>query len=266
MTAGAPRSGLYAGRLVHVRRDAWATRRFAYPLYTACFDLDELPTLARRLRLLSHGGRNLFAIRDVDYHVSTYAPHAGLAAAARALLAERGLPTPARVELITQPRVAGYVFNPVSFFVGYDADGAPQTLIAEVNNTYGGHHLYVLGPDDRVAGRPGEARWRAPRAFFVSPFLHGDVAYEFVLRGARPGAPALDAAIDVTDPAGDLVFHARLTGDRAPLDDRALARAAIRYPLMTVSIIGLIHWQALKLHWHRVPYRRPDDTHAPRPA
>ncbi len=260
------RSSLGFGTVVHARRDGWATRRFAAPIYAASIDLDELPALAARVRLLSHGGRNLFALHDDDYRVSDAAPGAGLAAAVRALLAARGLPVPARVELITQPRVAGHVFNPVSFFLGLDARGRVETVIAEVNNTYGGNHRYVLGPDDRAAARAGQVRFDAPRAFFVSPFLHGDVRYAFSFLEAHAGASTLAASIDVVDAAGATIFHAGLTGARVALDDRALLRAAVRYPLMTLSIVAQIHWQALQLHWRRVPYRRPDAAHTPRAA
>ena len=58
--------------------------------------------------------------------------------------------------------------------------------------------------------------------------------------------------------AGSLVLP---TGDRVPLDDRALARVLVRYPAMTLQVIGLIHWEALKQHWRRVPYRRPGPDH-----
>jgi DUF1365 family protein len=59
------------------------------------------------------------------------------------------------------------------------------------------------------------------------------------------------------------VFTARLTGTRTPLSDRALASAAVRYPLMTAQVIGLIHLQAIKLRLAGVPYRRPAADHRP---
>ncbi len=245
------RSGLYLGETVHARADRWARRTFRHPLYVACVDLDELPSL--RLRLL--GPRRPFSIRARDYLAAS--GHTDLASGARATLARHGLPRPARLELVTQLRVAGYLFNPVSWFLGYDAAGALETVLAEVSNTYGGRHVYALGPRDRI----GDA-WVHDKTFFVSPFVHGPARYEHTFRGARPEAPRLDARIDVVRPDGDVVLHARLTGDRVPLDDRALARVLVRYPAMTLQVIGLIHWEALKQHWRRVPYRRPGPDHA----
>lgn len=253
-------SALYHGDLVHVRRDGWAARRFRHGLDVACLDLDELPELSDRLRLFSYNRPNLFSLRDGDYRVA--AAGDGLADGARTVLAARGLPVPQRIELITGLRVAGYVFNPVSFFLGYDAAGVLETVIAEVNNTYGGNRCYVLGPPHRLPGDDSDrAGFVHERDFFVSPFLHGEARYDFWFAGASPGAARLDVRMDTLRPDGDRVFLARLTGERGRLDDAALLRAAIRRPWLPVQVIGLIHWQAMKLHWARVPYRRPGPEH-----
>ena len=246
---------LYHGDLVHVRRDGWAARRFRHGLTIAWLDLDALP----RLRLFSYNRPNLFALRDRDYRV---AGGGGLADGARALLAARGLPAPRRLMLVTQLRVAGHVFNPVSFFLGFDGGGALETVIAEVNNTYGGNRCYVLGPPHRLPDRgDGRIGFVHERDFFVSPFLHGEARYDFWFTGAAPDAPRLDVRMDTLRPDGERVFLARLTGARGPLDDRALVRAGLRGALMPGRVLGLIHWQAMKLHWARVPYRRPGPEH-----
>jgi DUF1365 family protein len=96
----------------------------------------------------------------------------------------------------------------------------------------------------------------------VSPFLHGPRTYEFWFDAPLDGA-ALSIGMNVDTPDGDRVFVARLEGARRPLVDRALAAAALRYPLMTVQVIGLIHYEALKLHLQGVPYRRPGPDHRP---
>lgn len=254
------RSALYAGTLVHVRRDRHA-RRFAYPIVTAHLDLAELPALHRRLRLFSHNRPNLWSLHDRDYD------DAGrdLVAAYHARLDEAGLARPAAARLITQLRTANYVFNPVSFFCGYDAAGALTSVIADVRNTYGGRHRYLLGPAQRVAAAPGRARFEVPRVFFVSPFLHGDARYAFEFDAGPPDGARLDVHMDVDRPDGDRVFVAHLGGRRRPLDDRALAAAALRYPLMSVQVIALIYGEAVWNHLRRVPFQRPDATHAPRP-
>lgn len=252
------RSALYRGHVVHARHDVHARRTFRYPVYVAALDLDELPALDRALWLFSHRGANLFALDDRDYADGVH----GLRTAHAALLAAHGLVRPATTRLVTNLRVAGYVFNPVSFFLGYDAGGALATVVAEVTNTYGGRHRYVFGPAQRIGARGGRIGFALPRALFVSPFLHGEATYELWVDAPLDGA-RLAITMHVDTAAGERVFVARLDGARQPLTDRTLAAAAVRYPLMTVQVIGLIYYEALKLHLRRVPYRRPGADQRP---
>ncbi len=256
------RSALYRGTLMHARRDEHARRTFRYPVYVASLDLDELPALDRELRLFSHRRWNLFSLDDRDYATGGAA---GLRDGHARLLAEHGLPAPASARLVTNLKVLGHVFNPVSFFLGHDAAGALTSVVAEVNNTYGGRHRYVLGPTHRIppAGAPGaRVGFRHRREFFVSPFLHGPRTYDFWFDAPLDGA-RLAIAMHVDTPAGERVLTAHLAGERRPLGDRALAAAALRYPLMTVQVIGLIHYEALLLHLRGVPYHRPGPDHRP---
>jgi DUF1365 family protein len=259
-------SALVVGSLMHARNDEHARRAFRYPVYVASIDLAELPALDRELRLFSYGGRNLFALHDRDYEGGA----AGLPGALADLLAANRLPVPHTTRLITNLRVAGYVFNPVSFFLNYDATGALVSVIAEVNNTYGGRRRYVLGPDRRIrdavqtAGPGARVGFRHIRELFVSPFLHGPATYDFWFDAPLDG-DRLAIAMDVRRPDGECIFTARLDGARRRLTDRALLAAALRYPLMTAQVIGLIHLQAIKLRLRGVPYFRPGPDHAPRP-
>lgn len=279
------RSALYRGELMHARHDDIARRAFRYGVYVASLDLDELPELDRELRLFSVRKRNAFTFDDRDY-AAALSPGVRVAAASEtaaagatdslrdslaALRAANGLPTPASTRLVTNLRTFGYAFNPVSFFLDYDARGALTSVIAEVNNTYGGRFRYVLGAAHRIVtgdALDSRASFRHVRELFVSPFLHGPATYDF----------HIDAPLD----AGELVidmhvhrgvvangarperlFTARLTGSRIPLSDRALAWAALRYPLMSARVIGLIHFEALKMRLAGVPYRRPERDHRP---
>lgn len=252
------RSALYLGSLVHTRRDALARRRFRYPVFMAAIDLDELPALDRELRLFSTGRRNLFAFYESDYAGGP----AGLRAALHELLAASDLPVPATTRLVTNLRIAGYVFNPVSFFLNYDAAGALTSVIAEVNNTYGGRLRYVLGPDQRIPAAGSRVGFRHARELYVSPFLHGPRSYEFWFDAPLDGDDlAITMHVDTLD--GERIFVAHLAGARRPLTDRALLGAAMRYPLMTAQVIGLIHLEALRLRLAGVPFRRPGADHRP---
>jgi DUF1365 family protein len=259
------RSALYRGRLMHARNDATARRAFRYPVFIASLDLDELADLDRELRLFSHGGRNLFAFHDDDY-AATLAPNSRARVPLRegieALLAGEGIAAPHAIRLVTNLRTVGYVFNPVSFFCCYDARGALTAVVAEVNNTYGGRLRYVLGPAQRLPDDRGRIGFGHVRELFVSPFLHGPASYEFWF-DARIDPQELAIGMTV-EQEGRRVFVARLEGARAPLSDRVLAAAAVRYPVMSAQVIGLIHWQALKMRLAGIPYHRPKADHRPR--
>ncbi|HEY4239695.1 MAG TPA: DUF1365 family protein, partial [Kofleriaceae bacterium] len=178
----------------------------------------------------------------------------------RALVAGNGIAPAAHAVLVTNLRVANYTFNPVSFVLGYDAGDRLVHAVAEVNNTYGGRFRYLLAADEMRRG--DRIGFRTPRELFVSPFLHGDALYDF-----RFAAP-LDGDLAITmyvERAGARIFTAHLAATREPLTDRTLAAAALRYPLMAVQVVGLIHWQAVKLRWQGVPYRRPRSDHRPLP-
>ncbi len=255
-------SALYRGEVMHARHDAIAKRAFTYDVYMAALDLDELPALDRSLRLFSYRGRNLFSFDDRDYS-ATLAPSTAsrdeLGASLAALRAGSGVPVPHATRLVTNLRVAGYVFNPVSFFIDYDSSGQVASAIAEVNNTYGGRFRYVLGPAERLPGpRVG---FRHVRELFVSPFLHGALTYEFWFDAPLDGeALAIEMHVSRDE---QRVLTARFMGTRAALRDRTLAAAAVRYPLMAAQVIGLIHFEALKMRFAGVPYRRPEANHRP---
>ena len=269
MTLPAFHSALYRGELMHARHDELARRAFRYGVYMAVLDLDELPALHRELRLFSYRGRNVFSFDDRDY-AATLSPsvNAGardLTASLHALRASNGLATPHATRLVTNLRVAGYVFNPVSFFLDYNARGEITSAIAEVNNTYGGRFRYVLGPAHRMPSARGDRAvgFRHTRELFVSPFLHGALTYDFWF-DAPLDDPNVAIEMHVSRGAGaSRLFTARFSGSRSVLSDRALASAALRYPLMTAQVIGLIHLEALKLRLRGVPYRRPGPDHRP---
>jgi DUF1365 family protein len=255
------RSALYRGTLLHARHDQHA-RAFRYNVYMAALALDELPVLDRQLWLFSHRRRNLFAFDERDYAATlspTLQAPCELGAGLAALRAGNRLADPHATRLVTNLRIAGYVFNPVSFFLDYDTRGALTSVIAEVNNTYGGRLRYVLGPAQRLPGlRVG---FRHVRELFVSPFLHGAATYDFWFDAPLDG-DAIDIEMHVHR-AGRRVLTARFSGQRAPLSDRTLAAAALRYPLMTARVIGLIHFEALRLRLAGAPYRRPGTNHRP---
>jgi DUF1365 family protein len=255
-------SSLYECNVMH-HRFAPRTHRFAYRIFMLAVDLDELGTLSRGIPFLSVNRRNLFSFMESDHlptgeplHNATAPaakrPAAGLKERVLAFLGERGVEIPGgRVVLLTLPRVAGHLFNPVSFYFCYDSLGMPAAAIAEVTNTFREVKPYFLGPG-ALGGSDSRATFRSriPKNFYVSPFSDVDVAFDFQLR-----APGEDLSIRIDDYVGDdRTLASALTGSRRPFTAARLAWYAVKYPLITVKVILLIHVHALLLRLKRVPW------------
>jgi DUF1365 family protein len=157
------------------------------------------------------------------------------------------------VWLHTYPRVLGHVFNPVSFWYAHRTDGSLAAVVAEVNNTFGERHCYLLAGPALEWGKSVEAA----KVFHVSPFctVEGRYRFRFLLTG-DPAAPQHTVVrVDHDDDAGPLL-QTSISGALRPLD-AASARAAFAHaPLHGLGVIARIHWQALKLALKRVPFHR----------
>jgi len=199
--------------------------------------------------LFSRNRFNLTALWDRDHGGK---PGEGRGARwAREVLAANGLAEVATgpLTLIAQPRVLGHVFNPVSFWLAHDAGGGLRAVIAEVTNTYHDRHSYLCcHADHRPITRSDMLR--AQKIFHVSPFqpVEGGYTFRFDIRPDRIGI-WIDYS---TDQAG---LYATLTGTRRPLTDAAILAAGLRRPFGSRRVLGLIHWQALKLWWKGAKFR-----------
>jgi cyclopropane-fatty-acyl-phospholipid synthase len=236
---------------MHARR-APAINRFRYSVCFYVLDLDELEALDRRLVLFSYNSRNLVTLHDGDHFGDPSRP---IKENVLALLAEKGVALDGgRILMLTNLRVAGYVFNPVSYFYCYRADETLACIVAEVSNTFGERHVYLLDESNQTDSGARLA-YRTPKKMHVSPFFGMDQTYEFAFTEPRDRVYA-----GVFLHEGDTrPFAAALNGARHELTNATLGRALARYPFMPWQVIGLIHLQALKLWRKKVAFHpKPD--------
>jgi len=234
-----PESCLYEGEVMHCRLRPMR-HRFVYQLFSALFDVDEIPSLARRLRLFSHNRFNLFSYHDRDHGPRDGSP---LRPWVERHLRARGIDLGGgRMFIHCLPRLFGYGFNPLSVIWCYDAGGTLRAILYEVKNTFGEQHGYLI-PVEGGRVRTASIRQRATKTFYVSPFIGMEAEYHFRVHEPED---RLSIVIRETVPEGDLLVATHIAG-RRKLGDLTLLRAALAYPLVTIKVIAAIHWEALKL-------------------
>ena len=245
-------SAIYEGTVVHCRHQP-RRHRFTYRMAQLYLDLDELDTVFAGRWLWSVGRANIAQWRRDDY----MAPEVpSLAEAVRDVVRRQtGVTVTGPVRMLAHLRYFGYVFNPVTFYYCFAADGTTLlAVVAEITNTpWRERHAYALAVDAGHRHADG-TRWCFAKTFHVSPFMPLDRHYRWTL--GVPG-DALRVHMRVDAPSHH-EFDATLQLRRRPITPRNLARVLWRYPLMTAKVIGAIHLEALRLWLKRVPvYTHP---------
>ena len=230
-------AALYPCQITHARSHP-IRRTFRYRSYLWLADLDDLPPVPLPLRPLAR-----FQARD---HLG--GRESSLRAGVDAYLERQGISLAGgRVLMLGHARVLGYVFNPLTVFWCHHTDGTLAAVIAEVHNTYGQRHAYLLHPD-------GYGRAEAGKDFYVSPFL--PVAGRYRLHLPEPGTTLRLSVTFHLD--GRTVLAASVTGTRRPYTPWRLLSYALRYPWVTAQVSVLIRWQGIRLAARRLPiFPRP---------
>ena len=218
---------IYDVLITHSRREL-IDRAFSHRAYMWLVDLGEMPKLPWWARPFAK-----FEARD---HLGS--PGKTIRENLDEWLAEQGIDLGGgQVLMLANARVLGYVFNPLSVYWCHDASGELACVVAEVHNTYGGRHCYLLRTD-------ANGRASVDKEFYVSPFLEVDGHY--VMKLPKPGNQ-LSVTIALRQ-NGKTTFSATMRGERS-----SGLRMLLKRPLMPQRVSALIRRHGIALYLRRIP-------------
>lgn len=245
-------SRIYTGHVMHARLDP-VKHAFRYPIYCYAFDLDELEYLDRTVFGFGYNRLRPVALFDRDYLDES------TGSIRHKLIRLLGIEEEnrfGRIVLVTFARYFNYTFRPVSFYFCYDLEDTLSCCVAEVNNTFGERHVYIL--DDLMVGDNGCVSASSSKAFHVSPFNDMTGRYEFSFLNTFD---FLDLRIDLIR-EGQAILKTQLQGNGVPFHSLNLARVILRQPLTAWLNMPRIMAQAARLRFrkHLPIYRKPNPS------
>lgn len=243
------RSRLLMAKVMHERTEP-KSHRFIYPLFALRLDLHEVEQEPEKLSNAIFG---INKARVLSFKTEDYGPRdgSGLFKWAQSCLQSYGIEQPSRIELHTMPRIFGYAFNPISIWYCYDKDDALSAVIAEVNNTFGEHHFYVLRDATNNCINLDSILVSA-KAMHVSPFCEVKGRYQFGFKESDR-----HAVVHIDYYANDQVtIKTAMASRKVQWSASALLRALLSQPFLSLGVFWRIHWQAFLLWLKGVPFFR----------
>jgi hypothetical protein len=219
-------------------------------------DLDEIDALSKSLWMFSRNHFNFFSFRDAE-HLQLPAGNPDKTKNTRKqitdYLQQNGVDIgEGKIMLLTNMNILGYNFNPVSFYFCFDPANKPVCAVAEVSNTFREMKPYFMGSADLT---DDTFYLQTTKYFYVSPFIDHDTSFDFKLQ--VPGEKLNIRIDDYQD--GERFFISTLTGSKKALTNARLFWYSIRFPFLTLKVITLIHWHALRLWLKKIPFHKKTD-------
>lgn len=155
-----------------------------------------------------------------------------------------------KLYLICMPRILGYVFNPVSFWLCYNKENQIIAILYEVNNTFSETHTYICYHPDKSPIKNNDII-TAKKCFHVSPFMNREGEYKFRFQSNKK---KLGIWIDYYDKKNQKKLLTSVVGDRLKFSPRRVALGVLLLPFKMFKVIFLIHYQAVKLYLMGIAY------------
>ncbi|HET6242885.1 MAG TPA: DUF1365 domain-containing protein [Bacteroidia bacterium] len=248
-------SCLYKCTVMHNRLKP-KQNRFHYSIFMFYIDLDEINEITKKILLISRNRFNYFNFRDAD-HLQFPAKRPDTSKNTKeqisGYLKEQGIDIKdGKIMLLTNLCTLGYQFNPVSLYYCFNNENQPICTIVETCNTFREMKPYFIGPENYMRNI---FHLNTTKYFYVSPFIDHDTQFDFNL-----GVPSEKLNIRIDDHKdGERFFVSTLTGKRKSLTNYNVFRFAFRFPLITLKVITLIHWQAVILLLKKLPYHKKSE-------
>ena len=240
-------SCLYECDVMHYRVTP-KEHKFTHKVFMFYVDLDEIDQLSKRFTLFSRNKSNIFSFYDQD-HIKFGSNH--IKENILEYLKQNGITTKInRIMLLTNVRVFGYIFNPVSFYYCFDEADQPVCVVPEICNTFREIKPFFMGPET-YDGKKFVSQQK--KHFYISPFVELEVPMDFQLR-----IPNERLNIRIDDLKDNKKFlYSALTGKKVTMTNKMLLWFGIKYPFITLKVIGLIHIHAAILHYiKKIPYHK----------
>jgi DUF1365 family protein len=222
---------------------------FGFSFFWTRLDLDELDFLEKNTFFFSRNSFNLISFYDHDH---IYLGHSTLKENISEFLKENQVTEKlVRIELVTNPRILGYTFNPVSFYF-IETETCPYIII-EIGNTFGEQKPYLLRPDCK---KDSEWIYTTPKNFYISPFASVENSMTFRI---KRGDEKINITIDDHNKDGDLEIKTIYQGEEEVWSHLSILKNLFKFPFITLQIIISIHYHALRLYLKKIPYFKKSD-------